>query len=229
MNDHQAPMTFLECRHLGKVYDEGAGKVTVLEDVNLKIGTGERIAIMGRSGAGKSTLLHLLGGLDRPSQGEVWLNNNNLSKMTESQRGIQRNRSLGFVYQFHHLLSEFTTLENVCMPLLLRSMTPAQTRDQAIAMLDRVGLKHRLHHKPGQLSGGERQRVAIARSLVTQPSCVLADEPTGNLDKENACNILSLINELNSEMKVSFVVVTHEPDIAGQMDRTLILEEGRLL
>lgn len=228
MSDRQDTTNIIECRRLGKVFDEGAGKVTVLDDVNLSIARGERIAIMGRSGAGKSTLLHLLGGLDSPSQGEVWLNSQNLGNMSEAQRGIQRNRSLGFVYQFHHLLPEFTTLENVCMPLLLRSLPIGQIREQAVAILDRVGMGYRLEHKPGQLSGGERQRVAIARALVTKPCCVLADEPTGNLDKENAHNILSLINELNQELQVSFVVVTHEPGLSGQMDRVLVLEEGRL-
>jgi len=220
--------SIIRCQHLSKVFNEGAGRVTVLEDVNLAIAKGERIAIMGRSGAGKSTLLHLLGGLDRPSLGDVWLNGQVLSNMSEYQRGIQRNQFLGFVYQFHHLLAEFTALENVSMPLLLRQMSTQQAQAQATAMLDRVGMINRLHHKPGQLSGGERQRVAIARALVTKPSCVLADEPTGNLDKENAQNIVSLINELNQEMQSSFIIVTHEQALADQMDRVLVLEEGQL-
>lgn len=218
----------IRCRHLGKVFDEGAGKVSVLEDINFEISKGECVAIMGRSGAGKSTLLHLLGGLEQPSEGEVWLEGQSLKRMNERQRGLLRNQSLGFVYQFHHLLPEFTALENVAMPLLLRGDSIARIHEQVVALLDRVGLKQRLTHKPGQLSGGERQRVAIARALITEPSCVLADEPTGNLDKDNAANIMALIAELNQEMKASFIIVTHEHDVAAQMDRVMVLEEGRL-
>jgi len=218
----------LRCQNLSKFFDEGAGVVSVLDNISLDIAQGECVAIMGRSGAGKSTLLHLLGGLDQPSEGEVWLKGESLTKMSESQRGVQRNQLLGFVYQFHHLLPEFTALENVCMPLLLRGDSKANIQSRASALLDRVGLKQRLSHKPGQLSGGERQRVAIARALVTDPSCVLADEPTGNLDKDNAANVLSLITELNQEMNASFIIVTHEQGLAEQMDRVLVLEEGRL-
>jgi len=218
----------IRCENLGKVFNEGAGEVSVLEDINLRIGQGECVAIMGRSGAGKSTLLHLLGGLDRPSHGEVWLNGQSLTRMNERERGLQRNRSLGFVYQFHHLLPEFTALENVAMPLLLRGESMMDIQAQALTLLERVGLQQRSSHKPGQLSGGERQRVAIARALVTGPRCVLADEPTGNLDKENAANILSLITELNREMNASFIIVTHELALAEQMDRLLVLEAGRL-
>ena len=218
----------IHCRHLGKVFDEGAGKVSVLEDISLDIGQGECVAIMGRSGAGKSTLLHLLGGLDQPSHGEVWLKGQSLTKMNDRERGRQRNQFLGFVYQFHHLLPEFTALENVAMPLLLRGDSRSRILAKATALLERVGLEQRSSHKPGQLSGGERQRVAIARALVTEPRCVLADEPTGNLDKDNAANILSLIAELNQEMNASFIIVTHEQDLAAQMDRVLVLEAGRL-
>jgi len=218
----------IRCQHLGKVFNEGAGQVSVLEDVSLDIKRGECIAIMGRSGAGKSTLLHLLGGLDQPNHGEVWLNGHSLTRMSERQRGLQRNQLLGFVYQFHHLLPEFTALENVAMPLLLRGISKQTIYEKAVALLERVGLQQRQSHKPGQLSGGERQRVAIARALVTEPSCVLADEPTGNLDKDNAANILSLITELNNELKASFIIVTHEQALAAQMDRVLTLEGGRL-
>lgn len=230
MNSPAADNTnaIIHCHHLGKVFDEGAGKVSVLEDVEFTVDKGACIAIMGRSGAGKSTLLHLLGGLDRPSHGEVYLQGQNLTRMSDYQRGLLRNRSLGFVYQFHHLLAEFTALENVAMPLLLRRESKQAIRRQAEAILERVGMQHRLQHKPGQLSGGERQRVAIARALVTGPDCVLADEPTGNLDRDNAANIVDLINELNREMQVSFVIVTHEPDLAGRMDRVMTLENGRL-
>jgi len=218
----------IRCRDLTKFFDEGAGKVSVLEGIDLDITQGECVAIMGRSGAGKSTLLHLLGGLDQPSAGEVWLKGKSLTQMNERQRGLQRNQSLGFVYQFHHLLPEFTAMENVCMPLLLRGDSKGAIHTRATALLDRVGLKQRLSHKPGQLSGGERQRVAIARALVTEPSCVLADEPTGNLDKENAANILALMAELNQELDASFIIVTHEQALAAQMDRVLMLESGRL-
>jgi len=218
----------IRCHHLGKVFDEGAGKVSVLEDVDFTVDRGACIAIMGRSGAGKSTLLHLLGGLDRPSHGEVYLQGQNLNQMSDYQRGLLRNRSLGFVYQFHHLLPEFTALENVAMPLLLRRESRQAIVARAETILERVGMQHRLQHKPGQMSGGERQRVAMARALVTDPKCVLADEPTGNLDRDNAANIVELINELNREMHVSFVIVTHESSLAERMDRVMVLEGGRL-
>ena len=230
MNSAESQMSdvIIHCRHLGKVFDEGAGKVTVLEDVSLDIVRGSRTAIMGRSGAGKSTLLHLLGGLDRPSHGDVFLREQNLNQVNDYQRGLLRNRMLGFVYQFHHLLPEFTALENVAMPLMLRRDSREAITARATSMLERVGLQQRLQHKPGQLSGGERQRVAIARALVTDPDCVLADEPTGNLDRDNAANIMDLINELNREMQASFVIVTHEATLAERMDRVLVLEGGRL-
>ena len=218
----------IRCQHLGKVFDEGAGKVSVLEDIDFAVDKGSCIAIMGRSGAGKSTLLHLLGGLDKPSHGEVFLQGQNLNQMSDYQRGLSRNRSLGFIYQFHHLLPEFTALENVAMPLLIRREPKQAILAQAEKILERVGMQHRLRHKPGQMSGGERQRVAIARALVTQPACVLADEPTGNLDRDNAANIIDLINELNREMQVSFVIVTHESFMAERMDRVMVLEGGRL-
>jgi len=227
--DNINPDSIIHSRHLGKVFDEGAGKVTVLDDVNFDINKGACIAIMGRSGAGKSTLLHLLGGLDVPSHGDVYLKGQNLNQMSDYQRGLLRNRVLGFVYQFHHLLPEFTALENVAMPLLLRRESIEAVRSRAEKILERVGMHHRLQHKPGQLSGGERQRVAIARALVTEPDCILADEPTGNLDRDNAANIMDLINELNREMQVSFIIVTHESSLAERMDKVMVLEGGHLI
>ena len=218
----------LQCCNLSKHFTEAGNHITVLRDVSFTVGRGERIAIMGQSGAGKSTLLHLLGGLDNPSQGEVMLDGQNFSRLSEKQRGILRNNSLGFVYQFHHLLPEFTALENVCMPLLINGAISEKAQAVALEMLKKVGLEQRAAHKPGKLSGGERQRIAFARALVNNPKCVLADEPTGNLDKDNAINIMALSLELNKESGTSFVVVTHEASIAEQMDRVFCLENGQL-
>ncbi len=218
----------LRCRHLAKSYSEGSSTVHVLTDIDLTLKRGERLAIMGSSGAGKSTLLHVLGGLDMPSKGEVWIGDQNMTMLDVAARGRLRNEMLGFVYQFHHLLPEFTALENVCMPLLIRGDSARGSRRKAAGLLERVGLGQRLTHKPGELSGGERQRAAVARALVTDPHCVLADEPTGNLDRENASKVYELMLELNAKNDSALLVVTHELALAQRMDRVLVLEEGVL-
>lgn len=224
MNSHPS----IECRSLCKSFIDGKLRVDVLTAVNLQVMPGEMIAIVGASGSGKSTLLHLLGGLDRPSSGEVIVAGQNLAQLNEKAKSRLRNHSLGFVYQFHHLLPEFTALENVCIPLLIRGLKTDETVSRAKEMISLVGLAARSQHRVGELSGGERQRIAIARALVTKPLCVLADEPTGNLDQMSADHIYELMKQLNQSLNTSFVIVTHNLQLAAQMNRQLVLKNGVL-
>lgn len=219
----------LACNALVKTFQQGEISVEVLTGVDLAVAPGERLAIVGASGSGKTTLLQLLGGLDLPTSGSVSIAGQRISELNDVQRGLLRNRALGFVYQFHHLLPEFTALENVCMPLLIRRTPVEEARARARSLLQRVGLGARLDHRPSQLSGGERQRAAVARALVTAPPIVLADEPTGNLDGANARQVFELMLELNREFGTALVIVTHAPELAARMQRTLTLQEGRLI
>jgi lipoprotein-releasing system ATP-binding protein len=227
MNNHSGVV--MRASHIAKTYEEGDLKTDVLSDVSFTLNRGETLAIVGASGSGKSTLLHILGGLDTLTKGSVEVEGRNLSSLSDAERGRVRNRSMGFIYQFHHLLPEFTALENVCMPLLIRGVAIAQAQKQASALLERVGLGRRLEHKPAELSGGERQRCAVARALVTRPSCVLGDEPTGNLDEDYAAQVYALMLELNREICTSFILVTHDNRLAARMDRTLELHNGELV
>ncbi len=223
-----AEKIIISCKNISKSFSDGKLNVEVLKGVNLSVKAGEKLAIVGSSGSGKSTLLHILGGLDLPSKGEVNILGNNIAALSDADRGILRNRSIGFIYQFHHLLPEFTALENVAMPLLIRGVDVKIAQENAEIMLDKVGLKERINHKPGQLSGGERQRAAIARALVTRPKVIMADEPTGNLDQRTALKVFELMQELNNELKTAFVIVTHDLILARKMDKTYQLMEGVL-
>ncbi len=218
----------LRVQHVAKTYNEHGLQTPVLLDVSLELERGEALAIVGASGSGKSTLLHILGGLDTLTCGEVEIEGQRLSSLSDAERGRVRNRSMGFIYQFHHLLPEFTALENVCMPLLIRGSSIAEARQQASSLLARVGLDQRMHHKPAELSGGERQRCAVARALVTRPACVLGDEPTGNLDEANAAQVYALMLELNREIGTGLILVTHDLHLAARMDRIVELHGGML-
>jgi lipoprotein-releasing system ATP-binding protein len=220
--------TVVTCEQLEKTYSQGPQLVQVLKGVNLQVGRGERIAIVGSSGSGKTTLLNLLGGLDLPTSGKVTIAGKDLAQVDETERGLLRNKHLGFVYQFHHLLGEFSALENVCMPLLIARLPMVEAAQRARTLLGKVGLEARVEHKPSELSGGERQRVAIARALVTEPNCVLLDEPTGNLDRNTATEIHALMNDLNEKLEISFIVVTHDELLASSMERKFLLADGLL-
>lgn len=229
MTDAQASDSVLVCRDVVRRFSEGSSTLEVLSGVNLDVKAGERLAIVGASGSGKTTLLQILGGLDEPTSGEVTVGGHSMAHIGEAARGDLRNRYIGFVYQFHHLLPEFTAAENVAMPLMIRGTRRAEALELAAGLLARVGLGERLTHKPGELSGGERQRAAVARALIARPKLVLADEPTGNLDAGNGEQVLKLMLELNQELQTSLVVVTHDSAIANRMDRILTLTDGRLV
>ena len=218
----------LSCKRLTQSFSDGKARVDVFSDINFSVMRGEMVAIVGASGAGKSSLLHLLGGLDIPMQGHICIQGQRLDGLSEKKKCLLRNRQLGFIYQFHHLLGEFNALENVCMPLLIQGLTRTQAKKRASVYLEKVGLQHRLNHRIGELSGGERQRVAIARALVTRPACVLADEPTGNLDFQTAKQVFQLMMELNRELATSFIVVTHNQELSAQLDKQYLLEKGKL-
>tara|TARA_B100001057_G_scaffold167063_1_gene167764 strand:+ start:2029 stop:2703 length:675 start_codon:yes stop_codon:yes gene_type:complete len=218
----------LECLNLGKTYTEGPQQIEVLKEISLQLREGEQLAILGTSGSGKTTLLNLLGGLDLPSRGRVIVAGKDMAEVDETERGQLRNLHLGFVYQFHHLLAEFNALENIAMPLLIGGFTWQKALHKSQNILERVGLKDRAQHKPSELSGGERQRIAIARALVTEPACVLLDEPTGNLDRNTALSVQSLMSELNEKLGISYIVVTHDEAFADTLDRKLFLRDGML-
>lgn len=226
-NNTAVNSAILTAKNITKVYQDGKNSTTVLNGLDITVNAGERMAIVGTSGSGKSTLLHILGGLDVPTSGEVWLHGELINNLNETQRGNLRNKYLGFIYQFHHLLAEFTAIENVAMPLLMRDEVPInEARDRAVDLLKKVGLGHRLTHRPGELSGGERQRVAIARALVTQPSLVLADEPTGNLDYANAQAVFEILSELQADFGTALLMVTHDRQLASMADKQLAMQNG---
>lgn len=218
----------IDCQNLDQYFDDGNGRVDIFQNINLQIKKGERLAIVGASGSGKSTLLYMMGGLDTIKAGKLFIDGQNISKLNAKKMGRLRNKTLGFVYQFHHLLPEFTALENVAMPLLIRGDSTSQAKEKASYLLEQVGLSNRVTHKPGELSGGERQRAAIARALVTNPKCLLADEPTGNLDNTTARQVYDLLIKLNEEMNISLVLVTHDEKLAARMDKVLLLSDGNL-
>lgn len=227
-DNKENPTSVIQCCELVKTYAEGPQVVEVLRGVNFSVARGEQISIVGSSGSGKTTLLNMLGGLDLPTSGSVKVANKDLAEVNETERGLLRNRYLGFVYQFHHLLGEFTAMENVAMPLLIAGTDRSSCHSRSLAMLEKVGLRDRAEHKPAELSGGERQRVAIARALVTEPQCVLLDEPTGNLDRRTALEVQDQMNKLNNSLGISFVVVTHDDALADSMQRKLELRDGKL-
>ena len=218
----------IQCQNVGKTYDDGSLKVEVLRNIDFQVASGEGIGIIGASGSGKSTLLHILGGLDKPTSGEVKIQGQGLNSLSQVSIGRLRNRHLGFVYQFHHLLPEFSALENVMMPLLVARKSRAEAQAAAAEILEKVGLGSRKTHRPGELSGGERQRAAIARALVTKPDCLLADEPTGNLDRKNATHALEMMLELKHELGTALIVVTHDEQLAKRFDRVLTMDDGSL-
>lgn len=222
------PSVVLECKDIYKDYFDGNTCLKILTGISLTIQRGEQLAIMGRSGSGKTTLLQMLGGLDKPTKGEIVINGQSLRQLSEPALCRLRNQSLGFIYQFHHLLPEFNALENVTMPLLIAKVEPKEAIDRAMTLLESVGLKQRVTHRPSELSGGERQRVAIARALVNNPSCILADEPTGNLDDESAAHVFEVMRNINRSHGTSIILVTHDPNLAKQLDRTLVLQQGKL-
>ncbi|EFN01627.1 Lipoprotein-releasing system ATP-binding protein lolD [Actinobacillus pleuropneumoniae serovar 12 str. 1096] len=229
LNEDKNNMTeLLRCENISKFYDEGNQKVQVLKDVSFSMNSGELVAIVGSSGSGKSTLLHTLGGLDQPSSGEVWIKQQSLQKLSANKLAQLRNQNLGFVYQFHHLMADFTALENVMMPMLIGNQNKSEARDRAEKMLQAVGLSHRITHRPSALSGGERQRVAIARALVNNPALVLADEPTGNLDQKTTESIFDLIKQLNAEQNIAFLLVTHDLNLANKLSRRFVMRDGVL-
>ena len=228
MNDSVKNSPIIQIDSLNRTYNDGANKVQVLTDLSLEVEKGEQLAIVGSSGSGKSTLLHLIGGLDKPTSGTVHLNGTNIHSLSAKAQGEFRNRHIGFVYQFHHLLPEFEAQDNVAMPLIIRGMNRTEAHKIASDLIERVGLGNRKTHKPAELSGGERQRIAFARALVTQPDCVLADEPTGNLDHGTANQVYELMCELNREMGTTFITVTHDLELSGKMQRQLHLEDGNL-